>query len=78
MHPMKHLENISEILQIWYPLRKRNLDPDSFIEIDVNMTRNLRVTISKIDEGLFIIPTVLWNIHFAVCGTECSKLNVRA
>lgn len=41
MELMKHSENISEILQIRYPLRKRNLDSAFFIEINFNSARTL-------------------------------------
>lgn len=70
MQPMKH----SKILQITYPLRNRNLDSAFFIEI-VN-TGTLRIIISKTDERLFIIPTVLWNVNLTVCALENTKLNI--
>lgn len=79
MQPMKHSENSGSekpsILQIWYPLRKRNLDSAFFIEIDFN-TRTLRIIISKTDEGLLIIPTVLWNVNLAVCVLESTQLTI--
>lgn len=70
MQPMKH----SKILQIAYPLRNRNLDSAFFIEI-VN-TGTLRIIISKTDERLFIIPTVLWNVNLTGCALENTKLNI--
>jgi len=36
----------------------------------------LRINISKTDEGLFITPTVLWNVNLAVCALESAKLKV--
>ena len=79
MQPMKHSESSrsekSEILQISYPLRNRNLDSAFFIEIDFN-TGTLRIIISTTDERLFFIPSILWNVNLTVCALESTKLNI--
>lgn len=72
----KHSENIPEILQIWYSLRKRNLDSVFFLEINFNMAGALRVAISQTEKGQFIIPTVLRNINLALWGLASSKLSI--